>query len=293
MTPSALRRRTPFLACLAFFACLSSASAGPVQIKPSLLRLNGNLELPDGAAVADSRVVVIVHGTLSWYGQETIAALQKNLKQRGDASLAINLSLGIDDRQRARACDVVHDYALAGAKREIVQWIDWLYGQNARSVDVLGFSRGGAQVAALGPELPKARRLVLMAPAFATAAEQSATYERAFGHPLAPELDKARKAPLEKFTVDFLTCKQAPVLGATLLDGYEELAPRLAAKTGHPTLVVVAGKDEVVPDLKTKLPSDAQQVVVEGSSHFFPDLYGEDAADSIVKFLKRDQSVGK
>lgn len=293
MTGSAKKRGVPFLAGLALLAGLAQAHAAPVQIKPGLLRLNGNLELPDGQAVADGRIVVIVHGTLSWYGQETVAALQKNLKQRGDASLAINLSLGIDDRQRARACDVVHDYALAGAKREIGQWIDWLYGQNARSVDLIGFSRGGAQVAALGPELPKARRLVLMAPAFATVAERNAAYELAFGHPLAPELEKARAAPLQKFTVDFLTCKQAQVLGATLLDGYEEMPPRLAAKTGHPTLVVIAGKDEVVPDLKTKLPSDAPQAVIDGSGHFFPDLYNEEAADVIAKFLKRDQTSGK
>jgi len=135
--------------------------------------------------------------------------------------------------------------------------------------------------------------MVLMAPAFATAAELDASYARSFGHPLAPELEKARAAPSRKFTTDFLICKQAEVLGATLLDGYDELAPRLAAKTGHQTLVVIAGNDEIVPDLKTKLPSDVPQAIIEGSGHFFPDLYGEEAADVIAKFLKRDQASGK
>ena len=293
MTASGLKRGKALLTGLVLALASFAAAAEPVQIKPGLLRLNGNLELPAGQQIADSRMVLIVHGTLSWYGQETIAALQKNLKQRGDPSLAINLSLGIDDRQRARPCDVLHDYALAGARREIVQWIDWLYSQNARSVDVVGFSRGGAQVAALGPELPKARRLVLLAPTFATAAEQSATYERAFGRPLAPELDKARREPLQSFTTDFLTCRQAPVLGATLLDGYEEMSPRLAAKTGHQTLVVIAGKDEIVPDLGRKLPSEVPQATVEGAGHFFLDLYGEEAADIVSKFLKRDPPAAK
>jgi pimeloyl-ACP methyl ester carboxylesterase len=288
MRPSAL-----FFAALALAAGPVLAAAEPVQIKPSLTRLNGNLELPEGTKLAGENIVVLVHGTLSHDRQETIAALQKNLRDRGVASLAITLSLGIDDRQGPRSCDVVHDYALAGAQREIRLWVEWLNAQRAKSIDILGFSRGGAQVAAMGPELPMVRRMVLMAPTFATALEQAAIYERTFGHPLAPELEAARKEPLQKRTVDFVTCKQAPVLGATFLDVYAELPPRLAAKTGHPTLVIIAGKDEVVPDLGGKLPSDIRPVVIDGASHFFPDLYGEEAADVIAKFLKTDQPLTK
>lgn len=269
-----------------------AAVAEPVQIKPSLTRLNANLELPPGKTASDG-VVMLVHGTLSWYGQETIAALQKNLKAHGIGSLAITLSLGVDDRQRPRRCDVTHDYALAGARREIGLWLEWLAGQKATRVDLLGFSRGGAQVAAIAPELPNVRRVVLLAPAFATALEQADIYQRAFGHPLQPEIAEARKNPLATRTVDFLTCKQAPVLNATFLDGYAELPPRLAARTGKPTLVIVAGKDEIVPDLAKKLPSDVKPVVIDGANHFFLDLYGEEAADVTAKFLQNDQAMAK
>jgi dienelactone hydrolase len=156
------------------------AAAEPVQIKPSLTRLNANLELPPGKTVGDG-VVVIVHGMLSWYGQETVAALQKNLKAHGIGSLAITLSLGVDDRRGPRNCDVTHDYALAGAQREVSRWMDWLSGQKAKSVDLLGFSRGGAQVAAIAPQLPNVRKVVLMAPAFATALEQADLQLRRLG----------------------------------------------------------------------------------------------------------------
>jgi pimeloyl-ACP methyl ester carboxylesterase len=274
------------LALVLLAAASGAARAEPVQIKPGLQRLNGNLELPAGKSPADG-LVLMVHGTLSWYGQETIAALQKNLKAKGIGSLAITLSLGIDDRQKTRRCDVVHDYAVAGAKREVGLWLEWLAGQGARTVDLLGFSRGGAQVATFAPELARARRVVLLAPAFATADEQAETYQRAFGHPLAPEIEIARKNPLQQRTVDFLICQQAPVLNATFLDGYAERPPSLAAKTGHPTLVVVAGKDEVVPDLVARLPSDVKPVVIDGATHFFLDLYGEEAADAIAKFLAK------
>lgn len=275
------------LALLLLAAASAAARAQPVQIKPGLQRLNANLEMPAGKTAADG-VVLMVHGTLSWYGQETIAALQKNLKARGVGSLAITLSLGIDDRQGPRRCDVVHDYALAGAKREVGLWLEWLAGQGARTVDLLGFSRGAAQVATFAPELARARRVVLVAPAFATASEQAESYQRAFGHPLAPEIAEARKSPLQQRTVDFLNCKQATVLNATFLDGYAEMPASLAAKTGHQTLVVVAGKDEVVPDLAAKLPADVKPVVIDGATHFFLDLYGEEAADAIAAFLKKE-----
>ncbi len=248
MRPSAL-----IFAALALMAGPALAAAEPVQIKPSLTKLNGNLELPAGEKLEGENVVVIVHGMLSHYGQETVVALQKNLKARGIASLAINLSLGVDDRKGPRACDVVHDYALAGARREIRLWLEWLGAQHAKTIDIVGFSRGGAQVAAIGPELPTVR--------------------------------------LQKRTVDFLTCKQAPVLGATFLDAYTEMPPKLAAKTGHPTLVIIGGKDDIVPDLATKLPSEVKPVVIDGAGHFFLDLYGEEAADLIAKFLKADQPL--
>ena len=98
-------------------AATAPLRAEPVQIKPGLLRLKGNLEMAKGKAVADSEVLVIVHGMLSHFGQETIAALQKNLDARGRPLPAINLSLGIDDRKGPRACDILHDYAIAGGQR--------------------------------------------------------------------------------------------------------------------------------------------------------------------------------
>jgi esterase/lipase len=263
------------------------AAAEPVQLKTGQIRLNGNLEMPPGKKAADG-VALILHGTFSHDKQETIAALQENLKKRGIGSLAITLSLGVDNREGPRACGLLHDYALAGMRRELAAWMAWLRADGARTVDLIGFSRGGAQIAALAPNLSPVGRVVLMAPAFATADEQAAAYQRAFGHSLAEPTGEAKKLPLQRFTVDFLQCKDAPVLGATFLDAYQELLPQLAAETTHPTLVVVAGKDELVPDLAGKLPSQVQKAVIEGSGHFFPDLYGEDAADAIARFLRKE-----
>lgn len=289
MTASSVRReRHAWAVAVAAFTLLLAPSdvlAEPVQIKPSLLRLNANLELPPGRTEADGAVIVL-HGALSHHGHETIAALQKNLRERGITSLAVTLSLGVDARQGDRACDVVHDYALAGVRRELGLWIAWLGAQGTRTIDLVGFSLGGAQIAALAREFPAVRSVVLLAPTFASADEHAEAYQRRFGVPLAPRLESARAAPLQKSIVDFLSCRQAPVLGAAFLDGYREFPARLAAETGRPTLVILGSNDDVVPGLETKLPADVRRLTIDGAGHFFVDRHGEQAADAIAAFLK-------
>jgi pimeloyl-ACP methyl ester carboxylesterase len=54
-------------------------------------------------------------------------------------------------------------------------------------------------------------------------------------------------------------------------------------------LVIVAGNDEVVPDLARRLPSSVKPVVIDGADHFFHDLYGEEAAEVTAKFLAATQ----
>ena len=280
--------RRIFCVVLAAFAApmgaSTSASAEPIQIKPSLLRLNANLELSPGKTEAHG-AVILVHDTLSHHGEPTIVALQESLKRRGLSTLAITLSLGVDDRQGPRACDVAHDYALAGVRRELILWIAWLKAQGAQTIDIVGFSRGGAQVAAVARELPELRRVVLVAPAFASAGEIAETYRRTYGKELQPLLDAARAAPLQKTVVDFLVCRQAPVLGAAFLDGYREFPAQLAGETGKPTLVILAGQDEVVPDLAQKLPTDTRRVTIDKAAHAFAEHHADEAAEAIAGFL--------
>jgi pimeloyl-ACP methyl ester carboxylesterase len=126
---------------------------------------------------------------------------------------------------------------------------------------------------------------VLLAPTFATSAELEESYARTFGQPLKPVLDAARAAPLETRPVAFLSCRRAPVTGAAFVDAYREIPPEITTEIPQPVLVMIAGSDEIVPDLDRKLPAAVRRVVIEDSGHFFQDLYGEDAADAIADFL--------
>ncbi len=274
------------LACAAAFALATpgAAVAEPVQIKPAALRLNGNLEIPAGKSMSDG-VALVVPDALSHHGHETIAALQAHLKDDGVATLAITLSLGIDDRKGARACEVPHAYTMADTGGELDRWIEWLQLNGARSIDLIGFSRGGAEVAVMAAQRRALHRIVLLAPAFATSAELAESYARTFGQPLKPVLDAARAAPLETRPVDFLSCRHAPVTGAAFVDAYREIPAEITTEIPQPVLVMIAGSDEIVPDLDKKLPAAVRRVVIEDSGHFFQDLYGEDAADAIADFL--------
>ena len=263
----------------------AGAAADPVQIRDGALRLNGNLEVPADKALSDG-LAIVLHGTQSHHRHETIAALQKDLKTRGIATLAITFSLDVDDRTGPRACDVPHAYTVADLGRELDRWQAWAAAQGVRTVDLIGFSRGGAQLAELMQEARKARRIVLLAPAFIPAASQAAGYRKVFGQELAPALDAARAAPQQTRRVDFLLCREADVTGLAFLDAYREMPVSSAATITQPTLVVIAADDEIVPDLAQRLPARVRRVIVDGSDHFFRDLNSEDAADAIAAFLR-------
>ncbi len=261
--------------CLALFLASAGAAADPVQLKHGALRLNANLEIPAGRTLADG-VAIVLHGTQSHYGQETVAALQKNLKARGVATLAVTLSLGIDDRKGARDCTGPHAYTDADIGTELERWAQWLAEHNARAIDYIGFSRGGAQLVELLQKQKTGRRVVLLAPLLLADP----------GKDRAGALEAARAKPKETQRVDFLLCKQTEVTGAALLDAYRAIPAQAVANLAQPVLVVIAGNDEIVPDLESRLPAKIRHVVIEGSDHFFRDLNGEDAAEAIVEFLR-------
>jgi len=279
------RRLAKILALAMLAAPAGAAWAEPVQVKLGTVRLNGNLEVPEGRSLTDG-VAIILHSALGHHGEPTVAALQRNLKVRGLATLAITLSLGIDDRKGPRACDVPHAYSDADVTAELDRWVEWVAKNSVRGIDFVGFSRGGAQLVDFLQKQKGGRRAILLAPALPAQADMAAAYRRAFGQELAIALEAARAKPKELRRVDYLGCRQAMVLGSTFIEAYRPVPPEAIANIVQQTLVVLAGNDDAVPDLEPRLPSTVRHVVIEGSDHNFRDLNGEDAADAIAEFLR-------
>ena len=286
-------------ACI-LFAALSAASAGEVTIRHGQLVLNANLE-PAGHERPEE-VVLIVHGTLAHNRMETIATLQGLLAERGLASLAINLSLGISNRHNMYDCNQPMRHRHQDAVAEIAAWTQWLKEKGAKTIWLLGHSRGGAQVAwfAATRAPREARGVILLAPMTHDAEREARAYRKRFGAPLAPMLAQARDfrraghggEPME--LPGILYCKEGRATPESFLSYHAPDARRGVAhwlpKIPVPVLVIAGAEDKVVPDLagKAKPLADGRRIrllTIEDADHFFRDFAAEDAADRIVEFI--------
>ena len=155
-----------------------AAEAKEVTLQHKGLTLNASLELAVGKKLADG-AILITHAGLAHRGMEVIAYLQTLFKERGYNTLAINLSLGLNNRHDRYDCKVTHRHRYADAADEIGAWVDWLKGQDARRVTLLGHSRGGAQTALYAAERDNAlvQAVVLLAPD-TRATNDAAAYQR-------------------------------------------------------------------------------------------------------------------
>lgn len=279
-----------------------AVEAKEVTLRHKGLTLNANLELAAGKKLTDG-AILITHGTLAHRGMETIVYLQNLLKEKGYNTLAINLSLGLDNRHDMYDCKVTHRHRHADAADEIGAWMDWLKKQGTKRVAVMGHSRGGAQTAlyAVERDNPLVKAVVLYAPATRDPARDAAGYQERYKKPLAPLLEqaqtlvKAGKGSTVLEHTDLLYCPDTSVTADAFVSYYEpdprQDTPTLIPKIKKPTLVVVAGNDEVVVGLDKKVAplADGKRVqmkVVDGADHFFRDLYADDAVEMTVAFLK-------
>jgi pimeloyl-ACP methyl ester carboxylesterase len=282
-------------------------SAEEVSTRYRGLSLLGNLELAEGKGL-ESGVALIVHGTLAHRGMEMIADLQKNLKSRGASTLAITLSLGVDRRAGPFDCGALHAHRPMDALDEIDAWIGWLKTSGATDIALIGHSLGGNHVAVYAAERndPSVGSIVLLAPGTFDAARVAERYKARFGTDLEPLLADAQAKVRAGHAVDripgigFLNCENATATAGSVAAWYgpdprrhtPSLLPRLAPRT----LIILAGGDEVVPDLAEAVAPLARGAGrgggeirlhnVDGADHFFRDLFIEDAADVIAEWLK-------
>ncbi len=89
--------------------------ADKVTIESGPYTLNGDI-VPVSGQQLHGRVVLIVHGTLGHKDMELIEALQSVFMESGQVSLAINLSLNIDDREGFYPCDTLHTHKFDDAQ---------------------------------------------------------------------------------------------------------------------------------------------------------------------------------
>ena len=215
------KRFTRLAMMLGALLCISvggyaQADEQDVSLNHNGLKFGAHLVTAEDASLADG-VVLITHGTLAHNGMEIIQAMQSALADRGHNSLAITLSLGLSERTGMYDCKVPHTHKHTDALDEIGLWLDWLKGQGAQNVILMGHSRGGNQTAWFAAERPDpvVKKVVLIAPQTWDEQEQAASYKEHYGVPLAPLLTKAEamsangKGQEMLYHISFIYCPDA------------------------------------------------------------------------------------
>jgi pimeloyl-ACP methyl ester carboxylesterase len=280
------------------------AFAEEVTLEHEGVTLNGQLELAPDKSLEDG-VVLMTHGTLAHNEMEIISQLQEQFRDRGVNTLAINLSLGKDERHGPYDCDEPHRHRHTDAVEEIGAWVAWLEEQGAQDIVLLGHSRGGNQTAWYAAEAPEPTfaAVVLLAPSTWDEGRARSAYETTHGAPLEPVLERAQEMVREgrgdemMEGVGFLYCEQTSATAEAFVSYYEPDvrfdSPRLLPHIEAPTLVIAGSADTITPDLPERMDLTAKEeiehvelVVIDGADHFFRDLYVDDVVDAVLEFTE-------
>ncbi|MFK7866613.1 MAG: alpha/beta hydrolase family protein [Alphaproteobacteria bacterium] len=286
------------LCCLILTLCAGIKQSLAEEVRLNIKNLShgdfnaiGELTLPenDGAA-GQGKLVLITHGTLAHHAMEIIANAQALLEEEGIASLAISLSLGVNDRRGLYDCNQPHQHTHEDAQHEIAAWLDWLgsaYPQYDQ-VFMMGHSRGGNQTAQYLANFDhnQVKGGILLAPMIWEG--QSAAQQQ--------RLSKIKgNSPSDMQPVDQLLYCPDAVASALAIHSYNADDPNLDTpsllnQVKKPVLVIAAADDNVVKQLENAVRTRTQNDLVEmvsimDADHMFLDFYIEDAMVEAVEFI--------
>jgi pimeloyl-ACP methyl ester carboxylesterase len=295
-----LSRLLSSIALLAAGLAAVNAHAAEVKIPHHGLALNAELDLAPGKAVRDG-IVLMVHGTLGHARLDIMQGLQAAYRAKGRNTLAINLSLGINDRHGDYDCTQAHRHRHTDALEEIAAWLAWAKQQGAKDIVLLGHARGGNQVAWFMAERDDATvdTVVLVAPLVSYAAQVRAEYEQRFGVALAPVLERAKamvaaghgSGLLAK--VGFLHCQDTTVSADSFVSYYDEDRRMdtafLLRKYAKHAVIFSGTQDTVVTGLESRMMSLAdgkriKLVSLDGADHMFRGPYRDDVVAVVREF---------
>ncbi len=288
------------MAACAWFLSVPALSA-EVTTKYEGLVLNGNLEIAEGRSLSDG-VILIFHALMQHRDSEIIQGLQNGFKENGRNSLAVNLSMGIDNRLGSFECSEPHRYLFDDAFGEGLAWLGWLKTQGAGPVAILGHSLGANQALGLVVDQPQPEvvALILLSPMTTGHEKLISAYEKRWRTDFDP-IFNAAKAQIDQengdqlIEVDFLFCPKAQVSARTFVNFYGGQPLRYdpsgyLLKLKTPTQIIVGSADERQPNVTTFLKPfvDDDKVfmyTIESGGHFFRDLNLEETVEVAVEFL--------
>jgi hypothetical protein len=295
-----MRRSGPLaaLAALFLFALSGIAAAEEAVIEVEGLQVVGNLTQAKGKALKGDTVALLLHDTLASNQADSIVELQDGLAQAGVSSLAITLSLGLNERRGAFDCSLEQDHRGGDADSELAAWVDWLKAKGVAGVVLVGEGRGGAQVAAFARKADKiVKKVAVISPLAETAESAAASFEQQYGQPLGEFLAQALalvdqdEASTLMDVPGFLSCPKARVTAGAFADYYrpspEHSAPGLLGQLALPKLAIVVEGSQNAADVQAGvagLPTRSA-VTVDAVPAGPPDVVAGAAAKRIATFV--------
>ncbi len=290
------------------FTFLLSAFSAPLHAEEVTLQfrdltLNANLELAEGKALSDG-VVLMLHGYMAHNRMEIIQTFQEIFKENGQSSLAINLSLGVDNRHGFYDCAVPIRHKLEDAIDELDAWVGWLKGKGVQRITFLGHSSAPKQILAFTAQHddPVISELILVAPTTNHYKRRVNRYKTRYGRSPKDDVERARKLVAAgkgselMNDIDFASCPKATVTADAFYSLYREDPPlgqifEYLPQVREPVLIVIASMDDRQPEAASDLTpfvddKRIQMAVIDGAGHFFRDLYAEEAVEATVAFLE-------
>lgn len=268
------------------------------------LTINANLELADGKSLEDG-VVLILHGTMAHNRMEIIEASQQALLENDHSSLAMNVSLRIDNRHGFYDCTLQHRHIAGETVDELGVWVGWLRDMGVTRIAILAHSRGANQAMVYVVEHPDpaVSHLVLLAPN--TNPSPKPEYEARYGEIFDDTIERVQKqiaagkgAELID-NLDFSYCPRASVTADSFysynrLDDKFRNFPLYLPKIPVPTLIITGTRDELSPNIEKDVTPfvDGKKMRltrVEEAGHFFLDLNIEEAIEAAVEFIDESE----
>ena len=266
------------------------------------LTINANLEMAEGKDFEDG-MVLILHGLTAHNKMEVIRTAQQVLLDNERSSLAINLSLGIDNRHGFHDCSLPQRHIQDNAVYELSAWVAWLRERGTDQITMIGHSRGANQVMVYAVENrdPEVTHLVMMAPGLGNNNVKQIFQER-YGYIIDEPLEKAYQQissgngdDLMK-SIDTLPCPKANVTANSFVSYYSKNNKfrkygEYLSKISIPTLIITGTEDDRQPDIVELMKpftnnENIRVSVIEGAGHFFRDLNMDEAMEAAIEFIE-------
>lgn len=237
--------------------------------------------------------VLLLHGFLSTNQFATVKAMESAVQETGASTLAITLTLGINQRKESLRCSSLHTHTLQQDLDEIDRWVNWLKTKGHQEIVLIGHSFGSQKLLQyLNMVSDESIKLSLLTSMFYIHGQSVGTNRE--DTLKAQALSKAGKSTPQKFSYGF--CNQNYFATPESYLSYMALSRsnvlHLLDGASSPVTVILGEKDKTFTQVGENWlleleETPAKVILIENANHFFSDEYEFDLQEAIIEQMNQ------